>query len=334
MRLTPDHSTSTSTKTEANSELVDVSKLFREFGIQKRILALFNQHTYEVDQNVPRNNWLYPAFRGFQVLKERLDSENRKVLTFASIGTGSGLDGIYGQKVFGARRVILSDSHPTVIPLAYQNARDNIDEEIEILALTGNLCQPMQEAKLKADVLYANLPLIPDADVITGMRSSTYVRPDMLACTPEEYKKWLLGMKYVFLQNAWEVLEEHGSVVMSLGGRIPVALVQKMFAECGYSYEELFTMLKIQSQPEDVLPGFASAEKGSGIEFDFYDMTDMEESIQHAPLNMMADDFKEQLANHRLSATEALCQHLQSRKIGHIVQVMRGQRLSESLHKH
>lgn len=300
-----------------DTQRIDISNLFRQFGFTGRISALFNRHTYEVDPKAPKDNWLYSACCGFQRLRTQLITEGRPTETFASIGTGSGIDGVFAHRIFRPRRIILSDCHEAVTPLADQNARDNIKDDTEIITLTGNLCEPMRERGLKADIIYANLPLIPEkGDVSAGMLSSTFAPSDFLDKAPEEYRRYLLGMKYLFLKDAKDVLTERGSVVVNLGGRVPVDLVKQMFRECGYTYQELFRMFKVQSQPEEVLPGFAKAEARHGIEFDFYFKPFFR------PL-----EFNERLVESRLNAAGALRLHEQGGTVCHIVQVIRGQRI-------
>lgn len=327
---------------DAEPVRVDVSSLFAACGIRRKVTALFNAATYEIDE-MPQNNWLYPAFLGFQELAEKLRREDKCVQSFASIGTGAGLDVVgaeqiffpaflsgYQAEIFKPSLLVGTDVHPGVLPLAEENVRKNIDlKSADIRMLLGSLCTPLREAGLKVDVLYANLPLIPDgpAHILDGMRSSTFVDRDLLKDVPPLYTKHLLGMKYALLQDAHDCLTESGSVVLNLGGRVSIPLVHRMFTECGYSYDELVTMLKVQSQPEEVLPGFVAAEQKHGIAFEFYWMES--EPQKYTPKVYINDIYSESFLkrNKRVSATEALALHSKGEKIGHIVRVIRGQRL-------
>lgn len=310
---------------------VDVSSLFAAFGITKSVIARFNEHTYEFDPDI-KNNWLYAAFKGFQVLGDRLASEGKSADTFVAVGTGSGLDAIGASHIFQPNAVVLTDIHPRVVPLAEQNAKGNILKG-SVVGLTGDLCEPLRQHNIKADVIYANLPLIPDDDetILGGMRSSSFVSRSRFEKAPKKYKRYLLGMIHAFLEDAKESLNPDGSVVINLGGRVPVELVKELFAECGYEYEELYTMLKAQSQPEEVLPGFSQVEAKEGVEFDFYKFDEAEAALQNVDTaTLSAQELKDLLAPYRVTAMEALALHRSGTRIGQIVQVIRGKLPSNS----
>lgn len=313
------------------SNMIDVTGLFKQFGVQKNIRGFFNRHTYEIDPRAPENNWLYPAFRGFEVLQRNLAQQGKNVHTFATIGTGAGWDAVGAYHIFKPERLVATDYHPKVLPIAHRNIRGNVPTNIEVLTLTGDLCAPLREEGVLADVIYANLPLLPDdpEKVMQNMRSSTFVAWERIHAAPEDYRRHRLAMKYHFLLDAASSLTQGGSVVINLGGRVPVELVQQMFTDCGYTYEELFTMLKIQSQPEEVLPGFAQAERETGVTFDYYRLSAAKASLQEHTPPLSAADLKAYLLPHHVSATQAQALHEQGEEIGHIVQVIRGQRVHD-----
>lgn len=308
---------------------VDVSRLFVGLPVTQPMLVQTNHHTYEFDPE-PRNNWLYAAFQGFQQLQDLLLKEGKQVQTFATIGTGSGVDAIGAHAIFHPQQLILTDIHPLVIPVARQNTQRYLKQaasQTTVLALHGDLCEPLRQQALRADVIYANLPLIPftGENLLDHMCTSTFVSPDLFSQVPGQYSKWLLGMVCVFLQDAKSVLPPGGSVVVNLGGRVPLELIQQLFMDCGYTYTELYTTCKQQTQPADVLPGFCQAEQRAGVEFDFYEYEAVQPFINRFSAHLSAKEIKQTLLPYRVSATAALKLYQQGKKIGHVVQVIRGQ---------
>jgi methylase of polypeptide subunit release factors len=318
---------------DSGAHSVDVSALFKPFGITKKIDALFTSSTYEYAPK-PEDNWLYPAFRAFQNLKAT--DKLKWVHTFASVGTGPGLDGVGASFIFHPAHIFLSDENPDVLPIARYNALSNVaDKRTQVTVAEGDLCAPLRDAGIRPDLIYANLPLLPaDPKTLrTDMRSSTFASSEKCKDVPEIYRQFRLAMMYLFLNDARSSLNENGSVAINLGGRVPVELIRRMFAECGYRYHELLTMLKVQSQPDEVLPQFSKAEQELGIEFDFYRMNEETAGslASYAELYrlfgkiMNAHQMKEDaLKDFRVSATEALELHNRGEQIGHVVQMIEG----------
>jgi len=128
-------------------------------------------------------------------------------------------------------------------------------------------------------------------------------------------------MQYTFLRDAWGSFnppryQRSPSVILALGGRVPLALIQQMFEECGYAeYEELTCTLKRQSQPEWVLEGYSKAEQKHGVEFDFYNFERAKAELEKNHLNMEgaeripAELKKAVIQKHRMSASEAWDYH-------------------------
>lgn len=314
--------TSSAEQIPDGSFLVDVHALYKPFFSVDALRALFTHETYEYDP-VPDNNWLYAAFKGFQALKQ---DPQRCIRTFATVGTGPGLDAIGAAHIFRPAHVIATDMNALVLPVAEKNILDHVpDSAVRVSVLQGNLCAPLRDAGFCADLIYANLPLLPAdaASLIQGMRSSTFAPQEILATAPEVYRQYQLGMIYQFLCDARSSLTENGSVAINLGCRVPLSLVRQMFQDCGYTYRELFVMLKKQSQPDDVLPGFSSAEQEEGIVFDFYRY---DEALHAFPLDtlMSAESLKQALLSFRVSAKEAQKLHESGVVIGHIVQMIEG----------
>ncbi|MBI5798595.1 MAG: hypothetical protein HZB10_01545 [Candidatus Yonathbacteria bacterium] len=308
----------------------DVSSLFRCVGLNVRSKITTTEHTYEIDARHPRDNWLYPAFRAFQILQKQLQKEGRRVRAFTTIGTGQGVDAIGAYFIFRPRQIILIDIHPNVIVTAEENVLDNTASTVRISAYTGNLCQPLRDHALRPDLIYAKLPNIPfdgSGSLYSGQLTATFFSQEWIAKSSRVIEQYLLGQQQAVIREASACLASGGSLVLNLGARVPIVLVQQMFTNARLKYQELYTMFKIQSQPEWVLGGYARAEKRYGVTFDFYRFDAAKQQLGSilAKENLTAEQLKKLLKPFHLSATDALKQLVYQReRIGHLVQVIRG----------
>lgn len=308
----------------------DVSSLFKTIGLTSKIVITTTANTYEVDPNSPEDNWLYPAFVGFKKLKQKLIEENKDTACFVTIGSGQGLDAIGAHHLLQPTKIVLTDVHPAVIPIAKHNYLKNIKNKTDLEAYDGNLCEPLRQHNIIADIIYANLPNIPfdgPDPPLTGQLSSTFFSQQWVKPCSLILKRYLLNLQNTFLSEAYASLTPGGSVVLNLGGRVPLWLIKKMFKDNGFQYEELFNMLKVQSQPEWVLGGYARAEEKYRVTFDFYRLdaafNNYGEKLTNK--NLSASKFKKMLRPYRISATAGLKLLVyKHERIGHLVQIIRG----------
>ena len=282
----------------------------------------------------PEDNWLYAAFKGMVELKRRLEFEGKRCHDFATIGTGSGLDMIGAWHIFHPGRWYVTDINRDALQTAEENLENNV--KLEDLHwwdtrrnfLHGSLAEPLIETGAKLDVLYANLPNIParHVEMDGSIASATFIDRGLVGEVPKEYDRYLLGTQYMTLMQARQCVKPGGSVVVALGGRVPYALVKKMFEECGYKMEDLYGRMKVQTQPDDVIGGYADNETRNGVDFRFYDL-----SLQ--PFDSGELEFaegvsclqrEEDCAHHAITAREALRRHAMGHRIGHPVWILRG----------
>ncbi len=315
------------------SERQDITPLFHAVGLPLTVHVSVNEHTYEVDSAHPQDNWLYPALKGFQIMRDRLVREKKKVRTFATIGTGQGVDAIGAYRLFHPAHIVLTDIHPDVVPVALKNARKNIPHlSCTVRGYVGNLCEPLVQHGVVADIIYANLPNIPLAgsgSAFSGQLTSTFFDERWVAGCTQQLETYLLAVQHAFLVSAHDCLAPGGSVIVTLGGRVPLALVHKMFTDTGYVYQELVNYFKLQSQPEWVLGGYARAEEQHGVSFDFYRFDAAHASLQKhfESASLTAAALKRLLQPFRVSATDALKRFVyHQERIGHVVQVIRGKK--------
>lgn len=326
----------------------DVSPIFRAAGIEGRYTGVMSEYSYDLHPEDPESNWLYVALQGFRKLKLILDREGKRVNTFATIGSGHALDAVGGYKIFNPKNVVMTDINAAIEWWLTENflrqirepiwgdekgkdivAWNYLDKNVRTYSLIGHLCEPLRERGLVADVIYANLPNLPEPDqakIQQGKNSSTFINEAAITAAPKKYHEYHLGLQYTLLQDAVGSLTNEGSLLMNLGGRVPVELVQDMFSENGYQYEELFNHFKIQTEPEEVLTGYSvQGEKRYGVEFDFYRFDEAKRFIgESRPEDCSVEQLKELLLPSRVNATEGLYLHYQGERIGHIVQLVRG----------
>ena len=303
---------------------------------------LFDDHTYELSDD-PEDNWIYHAWEGLLHLKILIQRETgrcvgKEVDTFATIGTGPGLDGLLAASLLQPRRVVMTDIQASAKHIAYENflrnAKCRLDGEgIQFCALEGSLCEPLRHNNIQPDVIYMNLPNIPGGDidsVLEGMRSSTFVAEDAIEGVPDAYKKYLLGMQYIALHDAVNTVSDNGSSVLNLGGRVPLDIVQYLFHESGLDYCELTTSFKRQTQPEEVVTGYRDAEDHEGVTFDFYDYKHAQKLVPRTKSGLpdtactTAEDWKAALQPAHLTSGQAYEHWKNGSDVGHLVQLIRG----------
>jgi hypothetical protein len=189
---------------------------------------------------------------------------------------------------------------------------------------------------LRADIIFENLPVIPEEEgkEIAGKLTGTYFRRGLEAAVPAEYRQWSLASHYLFLDEAKQYLTPSGSVVCSIGARMPWELVTKMFSDLDYTCELLVYDIKEQEELHEVAGGLAKLEREHGIEFRFFDLGSARAGLQElgatpeasdvarlrgvAPMQRRAD---EELKKFTLTAQEALAH---PSRVGHMVYIVQG----------
>jgi methylase of polypeptide subunit release factors len=303
---------------------LDVKSLFDSVGIKKKGLVILNENAYDFNPENPGDSWLYPAFLGFNELKK----SGFKPESFATIGTGAGVDSIGVFEIFHPKRIYQIDIHPNVPKIAQENAQQWVSSKAIVETFLGDLCEPLIKKKIKVDLVYANIPNIPTSKKpldkkVSASQFLAREYPDV----PTVFQKWYLTHQYLFLKQAKNVVTEKGVVVDAIGIRVPYKHVLELFTENGYDVEELVSIYKIQSEPEDTLEGYAKHEKEAGVEFDFYDH---EKAGIYWQKNLKGKrlatpELKEALKQFRISATEAFKNWQKSGKqAGHICSILKG----------
>lgn len=155
---------------------------------------------YSIKTHAPEN-WVWHAFKGFGLIKSQFESVGFTPKTFAAIGSGSGVDAIGAARIFtGLERIVVTDVEDDVVRQAAENVRRNVSDDIEVIGLSGNVCAPLAEQGIQADVIYANLPNIPLSGT-ENLDYGTFYRIDQEkvgsgAQEEADINRYLLGLQY------------------------------------------------------------------------------------------------------------------------------------------
>jgi|SRR3989338_5923510 len=282
--------------------------------------------TYPIKTDV-WDNWFTFAYLAFQELAKR-----QNVSSFAAVGTGNGVDAIGAIKTFGKSldTVILTDISKPALEISEQNVR-RYSAGKTVLAFEGSLCQPLIQRGLKVGSIYENLPNIPNSENITsGYKQASVFNPMTFSVkSSQKIRDYLLESHYALLAEAKYALNRNGSVICSIGGRVPNRLLKEIVKQLGYNYEEMVVGFKRQTEPGEVIPGYAKAEI-NGIEFDFYRYDEAVKFLESLGFErpfaaIGGDKLKEILAPYRISAKGALLLSEQNPgyAIGHTVHMVR-----------
>lgn len=302
----------------------DVTGLFQATGIQtpKPLMVSFSEATYEYNPN-PKANWLYYAFLAF--LKLALAIKHFDLV--ATVGAGSGLDGIAIYEIFRPKQLKLIDVNPAVIEVAGSNLGEyftKVRARVKWDVVLGNLCGPLEPES--ADLVYGNIPTIPGdpSRILVGMNSSSFYDPAWAKGSPKMLANNFLAHQYEFLRQARVVLKPGKPAVTALGVRMAAPLVNELFQAAGFDgYEPVILDIKEQSQPQAVVTAYAEQERASGVKFDFY--------REGATTSILDFDFslealKDSLQQWRVSAQDALALSDAGQKVYHIVAILQGKK--------
>ena len=313
------------------SIIVDVNKYLALNDATKHIKDYLSievaDHAYLPKTEDIKSDWVaYIAAPAFKLIREKLGHD---VDSFVSIGTGSGIDVLTGIELLGAKRVGFTDLQRSVVAAAAQNVRNNLKiNNIEFEFGDGDLLQPLQNGKRNYDVIYENLPNVPLASntKIEDKRNSGHYLEKRIEPIPEFVHEQMLDLHYLALKQARDYLAQNGAVYSTLGGRIPLSAFIKL-GELAGLHSEIFTYSwKVQTEPEDVISGYAAQEKAGLGPFRFYRADDLQKAFANVSVKdsgSRAFEIEESLDSAKLSATAAYEAFKKGEVIGHTVAVLK-----------
>lgn len=295
----------------------------------KEILDIkLSDHAYLPNVVDLRNDWVaWIAIPAFKRYRKKLGS--KKIESFCSIGTGSGLDVLSAIEVFNVRKVGLTDVHKDVVGTAVDNIIQNkVDSDsLVVEAGHGDLLSPLKKFGSKYDVIYENLPNLPlqnKKDFNDERTSSVYLTPRKERI-PDSVRKEMLDLHYLALNQAKDYLAPGGSVLSTMGARVPLESFIKFGKDAGYLSEILLYKWKIQADAGEVIRDYAQKEKQGFGPFFFYDASVLEDHFNSLKKYISGSDALEienSLIKKRLDATTAFNELIKGKTIGHTVAVM------------
>ncbi|NDK37006.1 50S ribosomal protein L11 methyltransferase [Rhodovulum sulfidophilum] len=274
----------------------------------------------------PRSDWVASvAVPAFQALAQAgVEAPN-----FCSIGTGAGLDALAAIEILNARNVFVTDLHDDVVTLAHENIVNNVanGSEVTVAAGVGDLLSPIIGKNLDLDLLYENLPNIPmseNENLYDGQTSSTFIkqRGEQI---PDFIRRYLVELHYVALRQAFPLLKSGGRALSSIGGRIPLDVIVQIGRNLGYRSQILTFTWKIQSEPAEVIGGYAQWEKQGFGPFRFYPAEVLAETfsaVADVASGARVRQIELSLFSHEMSATSALAAMSAGVSVGHTVAIL------------
>ncbi len=320
-------------------KIVDVTPLFQACGIQTdKITVLETPGMYPYKEKV-QDNWAYFTAAGLLELKKIFDAEGKVITDAGIVGICSGVEAIALLQILkGAlRRVIVTDVDEGILEgtlYNLQNFSRQAGITAEVIPLVGSFCEPVEKQGYSVDFVHANIPNLPASgteDLSKGAEKGTFL-PALLYegyKPPEKFVGWALGAQYAYLQSAKAVLNEGGTVMTELGGRIPLELVEELFHLVGLTMHEVVVGFKEQTEALIDFVGYHRLEEQYGVEFEFYLYNESfslfkKKGLQNPTAQMTGKEIKEMLKPFKVSAGQALELYHQQIPIGHTVHLFRG----------
>lgn len=314
------------------SILVDVKKYLALEESPKRIQDYLSvavtDHAYLPKTEEISCDWVaYIAAPAFKLIRENAGHD---LESFASIGTGSGIDVLTGIELLGASRVGFTDLLKSVVNAAAENIQKNLKSanSVKLEYGAGDLLQPLENGERRYDVIYENLPNVPLADniKIEDKRNSGHYLEKRVEVIPEFVHEQMLDLHYLALKQAQDYLAEKGAVYSTIGGRVPLRALIKLGELAGLSSEIFTYSWKVQAEPEDVISGYAAQEKAGLGPFHFYRASDLQKVFANVSVKesgKKAFEIEKSLESSKLSAEEAYETFQKGEVIGHTVAVLK-----------
>ena len=181
-------------------------------------------------------------------------------------------------------------------------------------------------------LVYENLPNIPataDVDLEFGINSGRFFDATGLR-VPQPFEDYLLALHYRCLREARGHVRDAGGVLTAIGGRMPDDVAFGLHRACGYLPELVAFDVKLQSEPDLVLPGYRRVEEQKGVEFRFYaaEATEIVAEGRRSGLDgqELADAVEGELRRLSMSAHEAEDRSRRGQPVAHSVLMIFGER--------
>ena len=290
-------------------------------------------HAYLPHIDDIENDWLaFIAVPAFKLARKKHDG--KAFSSFASIGTGPGLDVLAGAEILGAHKLGFTDLQDSVVNTAAANVRDNLTgSSFNLVYGAGDLFDPFRGKgangeNQRFDVIYENLPNVPlsqDKEV-TDSRNSGHYLEERQEPIPKEVHANMLDLHFLALNQVSSFLTKDGFILSLMGGRVSLDSFVRLGELAGVQ-SEIFTYgWKVQAEPEDVIGGYADQEAQGYGPFTFYRSEDLAaafEGVNVETSGAKAFEIESKLADKKLTATEAFEIWKKGGSIGHTVVVLK-----------
>lgn len=319
-----------------NAITIDLSKFFgleKVSRIKNPARIHLSDRSYLPKAGDPRSDWVASvAVPAFQAVARA----GVQVHVFATIGTGAGLDALAAIEILRANFFIITDIHDDVVSTAMNNIKSNITNksDVTIFSGAGDLLDPIKGEDFKLDLIYENLPNIPlnqGAVIDAGQNSSTFIETRTEEI-PEFVGQYLVTRHHLALRQACPILRHGGRILSSIGGRIPLDAIKRLGTEAGYDSDILTFTWKQQSEPDEVMGGYATWEQEGFGPFRFYPVQALSETFQSysdVAAGLQSTEIERALQRHELTATAAMDAWRAGTSIGHTVAVLQSIKRSE-----
>jgi len=217
----------------------------------------------------PEQAWLPVAFRAFAALRRDMRVDDLLI-----IGTGNGLDALGAAEIFDHLETLTAtDLHEAGVAVARKNVLAHLIDPgaIRLGFHAGDLlsCVP---AGQRFRLVYENLPNLPApaaADLRRGTLAGRFFAAGAVE-VPEPFGAYRLALHHRCLREARPRLRPGGGVLTAIGGRMPPAVAFDLHRACGYRPRLVAFDVKLQVEPELVVPPYRDAEAEHGLPFTFY----------------------------------------------------------------
>lgn len=297
-------------------------------AIKRKLSIELSNHSYLPRLDDLQSDWVaWTAVPAFKLYRKR--QKRRKIESFCSIGTGSGLDVLSAIELFDVRRVGLTDVHEDVVTTAVGNVSRNkkATHSLIIESGYGDLLSPLEKYGTTYDVIYENLPNLPlqrSRKVTEDRTSSVYLAPRKEK-VPKSVHQRMLDLHYLALKQAKGFLSPKGSILSVIGARLPLEAFIELGNLAGYESSILLYTWKNQVDANEIVGNYArKQEKGFGP-FYFYRVETLERRFTSVKRHVSGNDAlktEQSLVNERLDAVTAFNELKKGVTIGHTVIVL------------
>jgi hypothetical protein len=236
--------------------------------VRRPVRLELTEHAYPLEPWA-EDAWLAVAFRAFK----RIATHSR-VRDALIVGTGNGLDALGAIEIFeDLRSLTVTELFDRSLAVARENILTHLEGEVvpELCFCAGDLLAPVP-ADQRFDLVYENVPNVPappDVDLELGTYTGRFLREKDVAA-PEPFARYLLANHHRCLHQARPYVRPGGGVLTAIGGRMSHEVIFDLHRACGYEPELVAFDVKLQGEPQLVIPGYSQVEEKGSADFTFY----------------------------------------------------------------